>query len=495
MAMVSRSGAYSASSQNLNEPSSRFREIMDHPTTKKTIRIVGIILGIGLAASFTPIAAAIGTAAAVVGAVLGVGLAGKCCYDWHCANSTGQLPLSDNMFRGIDSSSLKTLQTGKKILNRKDFLNAGLQTPPPVIGKSDFVPRNMVEHLMRDKKDFAYANKYHVGDKITNMEGALHTFVTPVCSIYETGDYKWMGKTGGLQGKPFGNNQVREVILSATIHPDFEYDNVMMPLVQLRDQAVVGESADLKNIPSARVKKDAAMREQYDNKLLKHMIYHLSPDHKLPARSEISSSQIMDAAKAKRYLETLICNPKTGRPLRDKFMRVKSKSGKESLISLEMLFRVYVEQIRSEFKALNERAPQGYVYTISPPSIFAKYLGDAKILNRLQALAFQSLRDENLFSNMRVLGYGDYADKGMTALMRKALPKSIQVKSQHALFDRKGQYVGPKGLALVLHNNSDGFGQNIEFEGPTSLDGVLGSFSNAACVLKRDRKDLLHFVV
>ena len=49
--------------------------------------------------------------------------------------------------------------------------------------------------------------------------------------------------------------------------------------------------------------------------------------------------------------------------------------------------------------------------------------------------------------------------------------------------------------ALVLHNNSDAFGQNIETEGPSSLDGVIGSYSDAACHLERNRENLLSFVM
>lgn len=52
-----------------------------------------------------------------------------------------------------------------------------------------------------------------------------------------------------------------------------------------------------------------------------------------------------------------------------------------------------------------------------------------------------------------------------------------------------------KGTTLVLHNNSDGFGQNIETEGVSSLDGALGVYSSAAAGLHRKRKDLMEVVV
>jgi hypothetical protein len=48
-----------------------------------------------------------------------------------------------------------------------------------------------------------------------------------------------------------------------------------------------------------------------------------------------------------------------------------------------------------------------------------------------------------------------------------------------------------RGAMLVIHNNSDAFGQNIETE-PSggSLDGVVGEYSSASASLMRDRKDL-----
>jgi len=49
---------------------------------------------------------------------------------------------------------------------------------------------------------------------------------------------------------------------------------------------------------------------------------------------------------------------------------------------------------------------------------------------------------------------------------------------------------------LVVHNNSDGFGQNIETEYALgSLDGAVGSNSSAAASLYRGREDLLDFIL
>jgi hypothetical protein len=64
-----------------------------------------------------------------------------------------------------------------------------------------------------------------------------------------------------------------------------------------------------------------------------------------------------------------------------------------------------------------------------------------------------------------------------------------------ALFSNFRYTNGPKDKALVLHNNSDGFGQNIEHEGASSMDGMIGLGSNAYLALQRTRKDLCTYIV
>lgn len=52
-----------------------------------------------------------------------------------------------------------------------------------------------------------------------------------------------------------------------------------------------------------------------------------------------------------------------------------------------------------------------------------------------------------------------------------------------------------KSAMSVIHNNSDGFGQNIETEAMTgSLDGAIGSSSSVAASLERSRGHLSNFI-
>jgi hypothetical protein len=364
----------------------------------------------------------------------------------------------------------------------------------------------MLEHLMRNKKDTALAVKQSEStqDAITNMEGALHTFITPVCSVLMTGDYKWVGE---VSGRCFGNNQARNVLMSAAVQPDFEFDTVMMKVVEVGDSPVVGK--DLGDFPVADISLkqwDSDSLLSYEKALRKHMVYHLSPSHALPALNQIDPTNILTQIAVKILLETAITHQvTTSEFLKDKFMRIEHSRYLEGdrIVSLEMLYATYLQQLRNEFRVLNQHAPQGYVYTIDPPAIFVRCLekwaperDPAHILNRLQALAFKDLKREGLFSNMKVIAFNDFRDRSLLPLLGQVFPKKLVV-SKSSLFqqNRAGTYFGHPNLALVIHNNSDGFGQNIEFEGPSSLDGVIGSFSNAASTLKRDREDLLDYVM
>ena len=74
--------------------------------------------------------------------------------------------------------------------------------------------------------------------------------------------------------------------------------------------------------------------------------------------------------------------------------------------------------------------------------------------------------------------------------------------SKSSLFAGPRNTYDPKGIEggeeawLVIHNNSDAFGQNIETEGSSgSMDGAIGANSSASATLERRRKDLLDYVI
>src|ERR1700753_2392315 len=97
----------------------------------------------------------------------------------------------------------------------------------PWIAHSKFVPTALVEDLMREKKDAAIAVKFEMKntppDRITNMEGAMRTFVTPIVDATIHGDYQWKGghsiyRFGSYDGRQLG----RRVLISALVQQDYE---------------------------------------------------------------------------------------------------------------------------------------------------------------------------------------------------------------------------------------------------------------------------------
>jgi hypothetical protein len=407
-------------------------------------------------------------------------------------------PDTQASFSSIHSNTLSDLNGIQK---RSDFQQRVAQgqwnLKPVVISKSEFVSASMAEHLMRNKKDTAIAIKYEVGDKITNMEGALHSFMTPICPTTMTADYAFKGS----HSYEYLNGKGRTLVLSAAIHPDFERaspSEVVMRIVEAKANAIEGKMLPIDTQPLwEQVKGDRAEFESrlpdYEKQLKEHMIYNLTSDHKLPSLSTIESSKIADFKLAEQKLNGLIVdsNADPSVELHNQFVKINGH-----VISLEALYNIYLHQIRNEFSVLESLLPQGYVYTIDPPSIFAKQLGgdaNVSILNRLQILALKQIHKNTPLNNLKMIGFNDYNDSAAVRLLQKVFPNKV-IESKKELF-KGGKYSVENDYALVEHNNSDAFGQNIETEGPTSKDGVLGYLSDASCHLNRTRADLLQLIV
>ena len=355
---------------------------------------------------------------------------------------------------------------------------------------------------MRHKKHSALAVKFkshnHPPDQITNMEGALHTFVTPLLLVHLHGDYIYrVGPGHGMTRFPptkDGMQQARTVIVSAQIQPDFEGPDVMLALAALEDKPLVGASlpADFK-IPDVAVKQDGKNRAAYDDSLRRHVVAHLMAKGRLPALRDIC---VLKTSTVIGILEDYITYSSSSSGSSSVFEACGVLVSADHVLSLELLFHTAVQQLRNELSALEALCPQGYVYTSDPAAIFAREIG-ATILNRLQIAALYSLASKNTFKNMRAFAFNDYADAGALALLMIALKsqKHVSAVAKKDLFrGPAGTYKalkGTEGALLVVHNNGDAFGQNIETEGESgSMDGAIGVNSSAAASLKRDRADL-----
>ncbi|KZV64697.1 hypothetical protein PENSPDRAFT_690535 [Peniophora sp. CONT] len=376
---------------------------------------------------------------------------------------------------------------------RAVYLRSYASSAPPVISHSAFIPRALVEHLLRDKKSSALGVKFVRGkrDAITNMEGALHTFVTPLAPIFLHGDYRYRH---GHQMVPLtthhGRQGARVVVLSALIQPDFEDAQVMVELSRLGFEPFLGlELSQSFTIPSVEEKQNDSTRTQYDIALKRHIVAHLVSARILPSLNDITPSSVEDTeARLAESIRNSSVRAATVRQF------VKLDSGK--VLSLELLLNTALESARNEFRALERLCENGYVYTFDPPSIFARRIS-ANLLNRLQFGALQILVKDTPLPRMRAYAFNDYADPEALHLLRSALSGQprISIMSKAALFNSSGAYAPPdpcRGAILVIHNNSDGFGQNIETEYASgSMDGIIGSYSSAAASLHRQHPHLL----
>lgn len=366
---------------------------------------------------------------------------------------------------------------------------------------------------------FSRVLKYFLPFLLYVVEGAIHTFITPIIGRCEMmGDYRFANGHGvvGFGSRLDSKTQTqvmltRSVVMSASIHPDFEYRTVMLAVSKLDAKEVVGkdlleEGSDGDapwEICSIQDKRDKQKRAAYDGRLRSHMVFHLTASHSLPARRDVRDP--MSVKEAVTFLKSVI---KPEGNAEDQLVGKFMETYNDQIISLELLYNTAVQQVINEFSALEAMFPQGYVYTYDPASIFAREIG-AEILNHLFLAAVKAVSNHNVFTNMKVFAINDYADKSLVDLANHALAaqatggvghnqieSSISCTGKSQVFNGRGGLYGDTvpGAMLVVHNNSDGFGQNIETEGMSSLDGAIGVSSSAAASLERGREDLLDYI-
>ena len=323
---------------------------------------------------------------------------------------------------------------------------------------------------MRRKKNSALGVKFKAlsgADEITNMEGALHTFVTPVSLSFLHGDYRY-GVGHGMVRFPDAKiesggkkvQQARQVIISASVQPDFEGRLVMLQACSIGESALEGRPlpVDFK-VLDVKTKQDDEKRDAYDKTLRSHMIYHLTQAHRLPGLFE-AAAKVVESPAAMNFLEQQISAPDTDYTA---IFATYIKLPNGATISLEMLFNTALQQLRNEISALEALCPHGYVLTIDPPSIFAQQIG-ATLLNRIQFAALKWLANGgDWFANMKAFAFNDYADRGAVRLLEFALERQghVQVVTKASLFPAPENLYkalsGTEGAFLVVHNNSGMF--------------------------------------
>lgn len=424
--------------------------------------------------------------------------------------------------RGIDpnSSSSKLYKTPVSATvpePREWYIYHSESQLPPWISHSYFVSPNMIKHLMRSKKDRAIGVKFDLRnchphrkpDQITNMEGALHTFATPIVLATIHGDYQWAGghsihEFGSLGGFQLG----RLVLVSALVQQDFEGERVMLKVASVQDKEILG-IPDLPPMLDVTEKQHDQMRGEYDDQIHKYMVYHLLDSHRLPARKAVGEDA-MSLSQTLQFFADAI-EHKSGDAL-PALMQNRFFYHNRHVISIEIMFMTALHQIRNEFYLLEHLcARQGYVYSFNPPAIFVRFFGSqgtdssqgTDLLSRVHITALKLFAHTSKMEACKCVAWSDFASPTTIPLLRRALANQphVAVRRNDEIFVpargvglEGGLYVPPEGAKdamLVIHNNSDAFGQNIETEwAGGSLDGVIGTYSSAAASLLRDREDL-----
>lgn len=419
---------------------------------------------------------------------------------------------------------------------RKYYLENLDQSKPPLITHSSIVPRSLANHLIMFKKDKAIKEKFKSNrsppDQITNMEGAMHTLVIPIVQTVIHGDTafttgaKFHGHTIAL-AIPSGQHQRgRVVLLSATVQLDFALDTVVVAVAALGREKVVGRPT-CPSILSVSEKQKRGPLCAYEKELRRYMVQHLTLSGVLPA-IETVEHDTKGLEEMILELDTHILStdakdlPLSFQNLYLSHVGQKSRKTKQdhpTTMSVEILFQMCAQQIQTEFSLLQQRCQKtGWIHTFDPPVLFALFLGDdfkgTKFLSRVYLAALKYVSYKTQFSSLRAFGWNDFNDTEALNLLECALAEQRhrpETLSKSRLFNGtasfnlpQGTYNPPdglKGAMLVIHNNSDAFGQNIENEPRranetfSSLDGVIGWYSSAAASLERSRPDLCKYGV
>lgn len=404
----------------------------------------------------------------------------------------------------ISSDNLVETPVPNTELPRNYWIANSKELSPPWIACSGFVPPAMIEFLMRCKKRLALREKFESGDKITNMEGAMHTFVTSLELAWLHGERGYNNGHTFTPYPPSGKfRRGRQVLISNMIHQDFETDEVMMKLASLtKTKTTLIVNYD---IPTSEEKQSDNVRDKYDDALRRLMVYSLILDGELPSIGE-GSATAMSRTQAKSFLANKVLKVTCSNVLeevRNRFFWMSTPYEKDvPLLSLELLVATAYHQFRNEMDALERICKhQGYIYTFSAPKIFIEEFGSQDdLMACIYAAGLKHYLQTTKPQKMRVFQLpevpGKWGSWMQTALSAAPEVRAMTKEELYSKSDPSDSYNPPyAGTMLVLHNCSDGFGQNIQYEnGNGSLDAIMGSFTSAAGSLLNHREDLVSMV-
>ncbi len=366
---------------------------------------------------------------------------------------------------------------------------------------SSIVPPAIALHVVQKVDDNAIGVKYlpsgvdgiPPATRITRGQALYRFFTTGVGRVEMGADVFHARAITPLGKSAEGKTQCRDVLVSDQVHPDFEIsgppdpsaEGLFYSLAEPTDKPVRGAPLpEGFQVPSEEemAAMTEAQRTELDDKLLKHLIYHLYPDGIRPAKNDLSL-EIIDMAKAREVLEGLIESSEDPGQIPEILNKQYVQTPDGHLVSLRVMFTTYLHQVQNEFKIL-EKIGKPYVYTLHPPAIFAfggdedhedDRLAGATIMNRLQCLAFKYVGSDQ-FEHLSAFIPNCYSDPTLADLYEKALPGKTVMSMETAWEsgDSSWSAVAPEGTVLVIHTNGDEFGFNPKSEGAEISDDQGG---------------------
>ena len=375
---------------------------------------------------------------------------------------------------------------------------------PTAIAMCRFVSREAAAHLIQDQVPIAIGRKSEPasGDgrrpewPISNPESISALLFTEFgygeadASVFHQGVVT-----------EYSNGKLRPVIVVRNIHPDAEQPSflcregtapVFLWLAALGEERVEGKAEDALSPPVASDEEKARWNERerraYDERWLRHYVYHLYPNGVRPAKGDIKAENIFPSVEAANmFLEGLV-DGKTEDiiPLiENKYVMVKGR-----LVSLHAYFMTAVLQTRNIHAGLEAAGP--YTYTVMPPSIFSLGRGGPTFHNRLQALAYKFIGPEK-FKNLQVIAPNSYGDDDVVDIFEKVFGKEKVLKLSDLYPGGNVDESKIKG-ALIQETNSDPFADNYNSEkGSGSLEAVVGQHVRAG--FSRTNPDRLRYLI
>ena len=333
----------------------------------------------------------------------------------------------------------------------------------------------------------------------------MHTFVTSVVLAWWHGEFDWARRKMNPYPSSGRFQTGRLVLISNMIHQDFENNEVILKLSSLTEEPT--RRRENYSVPSFQERQSDTVRAEYDDALRCWMAHYLTVDRGLPSIREACSSEHnpMTLSDAVSFLQDLVKSSSSDilRAVKGQFFWLNEPTKYSTglpLLSLEVLVTTAYHQFRNEINMLEKICEhQGYIYTFDPPNIFCQAIGRRAMMALIYAAGLKHFVQTTKLRRMHAFVVTNMPGSWLQSIRMASRGQSYRVMSKEELYSKQetpyDQYKAPPGAedaVLVLHNNSDAFVQNIEFEGGCgSLDAIVGEWSSAAASLLRTRDDLL----